>query len=313
MGALHDGHLALIREAATQNHEVYVSIYVNPTQFGMNEDLASYPRTFTADLEKLRKLSLELQQDERLGQIDSIFSPTTDVMYPTIPPTSEPDGAGSFINVTPLGTLLEGAARPVFFRGVATVCMKLFNLVQPDNVYFGQKDIQQSMLIQRMVRDFHVNTKVHIVPTMRQRDGLAMSSRNIYLGKRRQAVATVLINALKAAEGAYSAGKLQSRDLLNAALEIASSVQEAQRRLAPSQRARFEVDYLSLVDPYTLSDLAVVNPEKGAILCGALKMLPLEEPQPKEDTGLGGGKSTIRLIDNILLEQAKILENMHAV
>ena len=313
MGALHEGHLTLIRKAATQNHEVYVSIYVNPTQFGVNEDLTSYPRTFTADMEELQKLSFELQQNERLGQIDTVFNPTTEVMYPTSPPTSAPDGAGSFVNITPLGTLLEGAARPVFFRGVATVCMKLFNIVQPDNVYFGQKDIQQSMLIHRMVRDFHVNTKVHIVPTMREHDGMAMSSRNIYLGKRRRDVATVLIKALRAAEGAYLAGKLRSRELLDAALEVASSVQESQRRLAPSQRARFEVDYLSLVDPYTLSDLAVVDPEKGAVICGALRMLPLEEPQSGENAGLGGGKSTVRLIDNILLERAKMLEIMHAI
>ena len=312
MGALHDGHLALIRQAAKQNHAVYVSIYVNPTQFGLNEDLSSYPRTFNEDLKKLERLQSELQQCNYKGDIDTVFNPSTEEMYPTLPPTSEPNGAGSFVNITPLETLLEGASRPGFFRGVATVCTKLFNIVQPDNVYFGQKDIQQCMLIHRMIKDFHIDTKLFIVPTTREDDGLAMSSRNVYLGQRRRAVATVLFNALEAAQQAYLTGKMHRRDLLNAALEVASSVQDSQRRLAPSQRARFELDYLSLVDPTTLSDLTFVDPKEGAILCGALVMLPLEEPQDGEYKGLGGGKSSVRLVDNIMLERNKILEKMFA-
>ena len=309
MGALHEGHLNLIRMAADHNSEVYVSIYVNPAQFGQNEDLSSYPRTLDKDLEKLHNLKAELYS-RGMGQITTLFRPDSKVMYPTLPPSSEPDGDGSFINIRPLDRMLEGSSRPVFFRGVATICMKLFNIVQPDNAYFGQKDIQQYFLIQRMVKDFHLSTTVNIVYTRRELDGLAMSSRNVYLGERRRAVANVLYRALMAAELAYEAGNRDCTTILLAATKIIQSTREYQIGLPPSKRVRYELDYISLNRPGTLQPLEMVDPLEGAVLSGAIKMLPLEEPREGEDTGLGGGVSTVRLIDNLLIERDIIQRNM---
>lgn len=302
MGALHQGHLSLIRQAAKENHRVYVSIYVNPTQFGVNEDLSSYPRPWAADQVQLIRLVDEFNKDDRMGQITVVFAPRTNEMYPGLPPTSEINGDGSFVTITPLSSRLEGASRPVFFRGVATVCMKLLNIVQPDKVYFGQKDIQQAVIIKRMVEDFHINTEVRLGPTVRENDGLAMSSRNVYLGSRRRLVAPVLLKAFKAAQKAFADGKRKRSDLMTAALEITSTVQEQQRSLAPSKRANFDVDYFSVADPKSMIELDEVTVENGAILSGAIKMLPVESPQPDEDVGLGGGKSVVRLIDNIRLD-----------
>ncbi|PYI28489.1 pantoate--beta-alanine ligase [Aspergillus indologenus CBS 114.80] len=312
MGALHAGHLALIRQAAAENTDVIVSIFVNPTQFGVNEDLASYPRTWDSDVAKLEALNAELAAASPSsssssstapphGRITAILAPTAQVMYPTLPPTSEIDGDGSFVTVTPIARRLEGAARPVFFRGVATVCMKLFNIVGAERAYFGQKDIQQTVVIRRMVRDFHVDTEIKIGATVREPDGLAMSSRNVYLGARRRAVGLVLYRALKAAEERYAAGrKVQRREILDAAEAVTQQVRAEQEALAPTQRARFEVDYISLADPDTLEELEVVDPARGAILSGAIKMAPLEETVPGEDCGLGEGKVPVRLIDNLI-------------
>ena len=301
MGALHKGHLDLIRLAARENDFVFVSIYVNPTQFGINEDFSSYPKTWSNDLEKLKALCMELVLNNKMGQLTTVFSPSTREMYPGLPPTSEIDGEGSFVNITPLSKMLEGASRPVFFRGVATVCMKLLNIVEPERVYFGQKDIQQTVLIKRMVRDFHINTEVRVAPTVREPGGLALSSRNVYLGKRRREVATVLIASLKAAQLAYAKGRRTRSEVLAAAHDLLALVQEKQRRLPPSQRAMFEVDYISLADPHTLMELDE-ELKDGAVLSGAIRMLPIEEPQEGEDTGIGEGTAPVRLIDNIYLD-----------
>ena len=302
MGALHEGHLALVRQAARENDRVYVSIYVNPTQFGVNEDLASYPRTWASDLDKLSALCNELYWDNDSGQITTVFAPETKHMYPNLPPTSEIDGAGSFVTITPLSSRLEGASRPVFFRGVATVVMKLLNVVQPEKVYFGQKDIQQTYVVRRMVEDFHLDTQVCVGPTMRESDGLALSSRNVYLGARRRAVAIVLLEALLNVQKAFERGERQRKDLILAAYEVINGAQDRERNRLPEQRALFEVDYFSLADPKTMEELEVVNPAEGAILSGAIKMLPIENPLEGEDTGLGGGTTTVRLIDNIKLD-----------
>ncbi|KAK4942527.1 hypothetical protein LTR28_008656, partial [Elasticomyces elasticus] len=170
MGALHEGHLSLVRQAAAENSDVFVSIYVNPTQFGINEDLDSYPKTWDADMEMLADVDNKLASTAGSGRISAVFAPTTKTMYPTLPPSSEIPGKGSFVLITPLGNVLEGASRPVFFRGVATVCMKLFNIVKPDRVYFGQKDVQQTVVIRRMVEDFHLDTEVKIGATRREPD-----------------------------------------------------------------------------------------------------------------------------------------------
>lgn len=302
MGALHEGHLSLIRQAATENEDVFVSIFVNPTQFGVSEDLDSYPKTWEADMKQLTTLDQDFASNPGLGRISAVFAPTTKAMYPTLPPSSEIDGDGSFVTITPLGKFLEGSSRPVFFRGVATVCMKLFNIVQPEHVYFGQKDVQQTVILRRMVQDFHIDTQVRIGPTCREPDGLAMSSRNVYLGARRRKVAVVLSLALNLAEQQYKMGNMKRDQMLGPANDIAMSLRLRQEELPASKRALFDVDYISLADPDTLEELDEVDPARGAILSGAIKMQPLEEPHRGEDCGLGGGANAVRLIDNAILK-----------
>ncbi|KAL9127746.1 MAG: hypothetical protein Q9217_003429 [Psora testacea] len=302
MGALHQGHLALIRQAARENDHVYVSIYVNPTQFGVNEDLSSYPRTWPTDKVKLEKLDEEFQRDGTFGRIRTVFMPKTEDMYPGLPPTSDIDGDGSFVTITPLSKRLEGASRPVFFRGVATVCMKLLNIVQPEKVYFGQKDIQQTFVVKRMVQDFQLNTKVEVGPTMREADGLAMSSRNVYLGDRRRKMALVLLRSLKEVQKVFARGGRKRRNLYNAAMDFLTLAQKQQESLPRGQRAKFEIDYISIADPNTLEEVDEVNSKDGAIVSGAINMLPIEEPQEGEMLGVGDDTNAVRLIDNIRLD-----------
>lgn len=302
MGALHSGHLSLIRLAAQQNSSVVVSIYVNPTQFGLHEDLESYPKTWEEDCKMLRDLDRELADDGgNLGKIAAIFVPTTETMYPSGRPDQSVDAKGSFVTVTPVGEVLEGASRPTFFRGVATVCMKLFDIVQPERVYFGQKDVQQTVVIKRMVKDFCVDLDVVVGETQREKDGLALSSRNVYLGERRRKVANVLWKALRVAERNYLKGGRKRVDLLGPAGEVVQDVQRQQEELEKGERVMFEVDYISLADPETMQELSLVDEKRGAILSGAIKMLPVEEPMDGEDLGLAGGPQ-VRLIDNIILK-----------
>lgn len=301
MGALHEGHRALVRQAAAENSKVFVSIYLNPTQFGVTEDLDKYPKTWETDLQQLKELDQQFEANG-MGRIEAIFAPITKTMYPTLPPDSTLPGIGSFVTITPLAELLEGQSRPVFFRGVATVCMKLFNIVEPERVYFGQKDVQQTVVIKRMVKDFHLNTDVRICPTEREEDGLALSSRNVYLGERRRKVGIVLSQALWAAAAAYKMGKKGRDEILALAWDVANRMMMEQDALPESQRVRFEVDYLSLADPDTMEELLVVRGDAGAVLSGAIKMLPLESAQPGERLGLGDDQVTVRLIDNIILD-----------
>jgi len=302
MGALHEGHLSLIRAAARENHHVVVSVYVNPAQFGVREDLASYPVTWDADVAELVKMDRELADDgHNLGRISAVFAPTTAEMYPAGFPGQEVDSKGSFVTITPVGELLEGKTRPTFFRGVATVCMKLFNIVQPDRVYFGQKDVQQTVVIKSMVRDFMLPIEVVIGPTTRAADGLALSSRNVYLGERRRSVATVLSKALRAAEDAYKSGGTDRAVVRGAAVKLLDDALAKQMAMAPEKRVQFEVDYISLADRDMMEELDVVDPTRGGILSGAVKMLPVEAPREGEDLGHSGGPA-VRLIDNIILE-----------
>lgn len=302
MGALHEGHLSLIRAAARESHHVVVSVYVNPAQFGIKEDLASYPVTWESDCKILAELDRELADDgENLGRISAVFAPTTPEMYPSGFPGQEVDSKGSFVVLTPISELLEGGTRPTFFRGVATVCMKLFNVVQPEKVYFGQKDVQQTVVIRKMVKDFMLPTEVVVGPTIRESDGLALSSRNVYLGERRRKVATVLHHALEAAESQYLDGVLDRESILKAANSVTTDILNEQLALAPEKRVKYEVDYISLADPFTMEELTEVDPKNGGILSGAVKMLPVESPQPGEDLGHSGGPA-VRLIDNIVLK-----------
>ncbi|KAI1821765.1 pantoate-beta-alanine ligase-like protein [Xylaria intraflava] len=303
MGALHEGHLSLIREAARESHHVIVSIYVNPAQFGVKEDLASYPVTWDNDCKILAELDRELMANRlNKGRVSAVFAPTTHDMYPSGFPGQEVDSKGSFVVMTPISELLEGRTRPTFFRGVATVCMKLFNTVQPDRVYFGQKDIQQTVVIHNMVRDFLMPIKVVLGSTKREPDGLALSSRNVYLGERRRKVATVLYRALKAAEEQFKSGARDRETILGAASSVVTDTLNQQVALGPEQRAMFEVDYISLSHPSTMEELDKIGPEVSPILSGAIKMLPVDSPQPGEDLGHSGGPP-VRLLDNIILTQ----------
>ena len=303
MGALHAGHLSLVRQAAKENENIVVSIYVNPTQFGVNEDLDAYPRTWDSDLAQLRNLNDDLVASGYLGRITAVFAPTTKTMYPTLPPSSEIEGEGSFVVITPLGKLLEGKSRPVFFRGVATVCMKLFNIVKPTRVYFGQKDVQQTVVIKRLVEDFHLDLTVRILPTEREHDGLAMSSRNVYLGTRRRAAAVLVPKMLQIAETQYlQNGKRTREDIIRPAQAYAMKQIAGELQLPPDMQTIMEVEYISLADPATMEEVDVVDVNRGAILSAALRMLPLEVVKEGEDTGENdGSKRLVRLIDNVIL------------
>lgn len=232
----------------------------------------------------------------------AVFAPTTREMYPSGFPGQEVDSDGSFVTVTPVGSVLEGRTRPTFFRGVATVCMKLFNIVQPSRVFFGQKDVQQTVVIRRMVRDFCMPLEAVVVPTVRdEADGLALSSRNVYLGARRRAVAPVLVRALRAAEEAYVVGgALEAGEVVPAALRVVLDALDEQKGLPPHEGVLFQLDYISLADPDTMEEIDEIDPSRGAILSGAIKMLPVYAPQAGEDLGHNDGPP-VRLIDNIIL------------
>lgn len=218
MGALHEGHEALLRAARERADHVIVTIFVNPLQFGPNEDFDRYPRTFEADLATCRAAGVDL-----------VFAPTRDEMYP---------GGEPMVRVNPgaLGERLEGASRPGFFSGVLTVVLKLFHLVRPDVAFYGEKDYQQLTLIRRMVRDLDLDVEIVGVPTVREPDGLALSSRNRYLSAAERESALTLSAALRAGAGAAGRG-LQGE----AALAAAQQTLDAQ----PAVR----LDYLVLTDP----------------------------------------------------------------
>jgi pantoate--beta-alanine ligase len=224
MGYLHEGHLALVRRARSENDRVAVTIYVNPAQFAPTEDLSTYPRNLERDLDLLRPLGVDL-----------IFTPTDAVMYPA--------GYQTYINVEQLARMLEGSSRPIHFRGVATVVAKLFNILQPTRAYFGQKDAQQTVVIRRMAADLNFNLEVIVCPTVREADGLAMSSRNVYLTPEQRAAAPVLYRALSAARDAYLSGE-QNGDALRDILR---------NTIAAEQLAR--IDYVSAADLHTLVEV----------------------------------------------------------
>ena len=225
MGFLHEGHLSLVRAAKAACQSVAVSIFVNPTQFGPSEDLAAYPRDLQRDLALL----------EAEG-VDLVWAPTPEVMYP--------EGYQTWVEVTEVTQPLEGGMRPGHFKGVATVVAKLFNAVQPQAAFFGQKDAQQAVVIQRMVKDLNMPIELHICPIMREADGLAMSSRNTYLSPIERQAALVLSRSLKAGKSAYEAGERNAEKLKQAVL----SVLEAE----PLAR----VQYVSCADPNSLQELS---------------------------------------------------------
>ena len=253
MGYLHAGHLSLVRRAKAECGAVAVSIFVNPTQFGPSEDFARYPRDPERDLALLRKAGA-----------DWVFLPDVETMYPP--------GATTFIDVGAVATMLEGAVRPGHFRGVATVVAKLFNIVQPSRAYFGQKDAQQCVVIRRMARDLDMAVEVVVCPTVREPDGLAMSSRNAYLKPAERQAAGVVYRALCAAEARYASGEQDAEALRKTMRTVLATVPHA------------GIDYVSVADPEALTELDGIGP-KGALLSLAVRF---------------GGT---RLIDNIVLPE----------
>jgi len=197
MGALHEGHLSLVRRAKHECSRVYASIFVNPKQFGPNEDFTKYPRAFESDSAQFAELG-----------VDALFAPAPEEIYPA--------GFSTYANVDGISDRLEGRSRPGHFRGVATVVLKLFEIVQPDFAYFGRKDAQQVSVIQRMVRDLNLNTQIVVCPIVRESDGLALSSRNAYLNPDERRAAVVLHRALEAARAELVRGTRDSLQLQNA-------------------------------------------------------------------------------------------------
>jgi pantoate--beta-alanine ligase len=228
MGALHAGHLSLVERAKQECSTVIASIFVNPKQFGPNEDFTKYPRTFESDSEKL----------QRAG-VDSLFAPEPAEIYP--------NGFSTYVDVDGLSDKLEGRSRPGHFRGVATVVMKLLQIVQPNFAYFGRKDGQQSRLITQMARDLNLDTEIVVCPPVREPDGLALSSRNVYLNAEERKAATVLYRALDAARNDLAAGV---RD----ALQLQSSLR---RKLDSERLAR--VDYAEVVDAQSFEPIVRVS------------------------------------------------------
>ncbi len=237
MGYLHPGHLSLVRRARTECAAVAVSIFVNPTQFGPQEDLAAYPRALENDLALL----------EAAG-VDLVWTPNDQVMYPA--------GYQTWVEVEGVTQPLEGARRPGHFRGVTTVVAKLFNGVQPDKAYFGQKDAQQAVVIRQMTRDLNFPLEIVVCPLIREADGLAMSSRNAYLNPEQRQAATVLFRALMAAKSTYEAGERSAETLRQSMIEVIE--QEPQARLQYVSVAHSEtLDELSRVDTDALFSMAV--------------------------------------------------------
>jgi pantoate--beta-alanine ligase len=239
MGYLHEGHLSLIRRAKAECENVVVSIFVNPTQFGRNEDLSKYPRDLERDLSLIEPLGVDL-----------VWNPTVEVMYPT--------GYQTWVEVEALTHPLEGAMRPGHFKGVTTVVAKLFNAVQPHKAYFGQKDAQQAAVIRQMVRDLNFPVDVTVCPTVREEDGLAMSSRNKYLDGDDRKAATVLFRSLSAAKEAYEAGERNAEILRRKMKEILDG------------EARVQTQYVSCADYDSLEEVDVV---RGKVLLSMAVML----------------------------------------
>lgn len=264
MGALHQGHLLLVSQLQKENDTTVVLIFVNPSQFGPNEDLDAYPRTLDDDLLKL----------DQVG-VDAVFVPKVLEIYPRGIVLEVDKQQGAFVEVKGVSHQLEGVTRPQFFRGVATVVCKLFNVVQPTRAYFGQKDAQQCVVVKNMVKDLLMDTEVVIQPTQREPLGLAMSLRNAYLSEEMLEQLKAIYTGLKLAKDAWTRdNSLKGWQIVNIVSGIIGSLP-------------LEVEYIACSHPETLEDLEVVIP--GAILSAAVHA-------PK-----ASGKGTARLIDNVIL------------
>ncbi len=228
MGALHEGHLSLVRAAKAHCDVVTASIFVNPTQFGPAEDFSKYPRTFDRDCELLQKEGVSL-----------VFAPTVEEMYPP--------GAVTFVTVEGLGEKLCGKSRPGHFRGVTTVVSKLFHIVGPETAFFGQKDAAQVAILRRMVRDLNIPVEIAVCPIVREADGLAMSSRNAYLDAQQRKAALVLYRSLQEAQALFGQG----------CRAVDRFIQDAKTVFAQEPSVR--LDYFEIVDPETLEPLEKID------------------------------------------------------
>lgn len=255
MGALHRGHLSLIRKAGKDNDIVVTSIFVNPAQFGPKDDFKKYPRHFSQDVRSCKA-----------GGVDIIFYPEANRMYP--------DNYKTYVDVGELGVVLCGRFRPGHFRGVATVVTKLFNIVQPHIVYFGQKDAQQAVVIEKIIADLNIPVRIKIMPTVREEDGLAMSSRNAYLNQRERGDAVVLSRALNLAKNLIAQGNRNTFYII-----------QSMKRLI-SQKKNARIQYISIVNP---SDL-----------------IPLERVSGKALIALAVWIGKTRLIDNLIINPRSI-------
>ena len=251
MGYLHEGHLSLLRRAKADCKSVALSIFLNPTQFGPNEDLSKYPRNLEHDLELVKPLGVDL-----------VWTPTPEIMYP--------NGYQTWVEVEAMTKPLEGAVRPGHFRGVTTVVAKLFNAVRPHKAYFGQKDAQQAAVIRQMTRDLNFPIEIVVCPIVREPDGLAMSSRNVYLDTEHRKAATVLFRSLSAVKEMYDAGERDAEKLIRKMQAIIESEPLAQ------------MQYVSCADYDTLEELDML---KGKTLLSMAVMM-----------------GQTRLIDNFVLE-----------
>ena len=306
MGMLHEGHKSLIRLAAQQTQCVIVSIYVNLAQLADATEKASYPAQLDSDVAALQHLDEELAEHGR-GRIKGVFAPTDEEMYPYKGSTDIANGLGTFITISPLARRLEGADQPTHFVGVATICMKLFNAVRPHNAYFGEKDFQQTLLIKRLVKDMLLDVQIIVGKTVREQDSLAMSSRNVALGCRRRKVATVLWKALSYAATAYRDGEIRREKILALCFSEAREEQRKQEQMTKVERVRFEIIYFALSDLETVDELEEVDPRQGALLSGAIRMLPLEVESPSEGSNECIRMDPVRLIDSVVLEPIKAL------
>lgn len=239
LGGLHDGHVALFRRARSENASVAVSLFLNPTQFGTGEDLASYPADREADLTLIER-----------ERVDVAFVPSADEVYP--------DGFGTIVEVGRLGSVLEGASRPGHFSGVATVVCKLLSIVRPDRAYFGRKDAQQLAVVRRLNADLNLGAEIVAAPTVREADGLAFSTRNAYLEGREREAATVLCRSLRLSKHLWGGG-----------LTDAAEIKRRMRALIGEEPLAF-IDYVSVADPETFDELDTVS--TGALVSLAVRI-----------------------------------------
>eukprot|EP00938_MAST-03A_sp_MAST-3A-sp1_P001986 g1986.t1 len=256
MGALHEGHLSLVKEARKNNDVLISSVFVNPTQFGPNEDLDKYPRQLEKDVEMLSSLG-----------VDMIFAPNRDDMYT--------ENHSTFVEPHFEDTM-EGQSRPGFFRGVATVVTKLFNIVQPSNAYFGQKDAVQCCVIRRIVNDLNIPTQVVVMPTVREKDGLAMSSRNAYLTKEERAVSSIVYKSLEAGQNIW-----ESQNSVKSV--HASEIEDAVRSCLAEEPLVNEIQYITIDSFENMRPCDVLDVSETYVMSLAVKV------------------GNVRLIDNIIL------------